>query len=387
VTNTLLAYPFRLFFLLVGLYGVAVVLAWMGFLFGGLALPLGWSPLHWHSHEMLFGFTAAAIAGFILTAVCNWTGAPPLQGRKLLLLGLAWLLGRVAMWLAGYLPLWLVALLDMLFLLCFAAVLLRTLTRHGNRRNLPLAGMILLLAVANLLMHIGFITGGTEWLAQGQALAMGLVALIILVIGGRIIPLFSANWLRNRGSPVVVTVLPVLDRACLLATALLIPAEWLGQAWLTGVLALAAALLNAWRVWGWKGWYTWREPLLWVLHLGYAWLVIALFLKGLNAFAWVSPASWQHALGTGAMGTLILGVMTRVALGHTGRPLQLPAYAWLIYGAISLAAVCRVGAALGWFDYRLGVMLAATGWCFAFGLFAVMYWPILSRPRLDGRPG
>ncbi len=385
--NSLLAHPFRLFFLLVGLYGVATLLVWMVFLFGGLALPLGWSPLHWHSHEMLFGFAAAAIAGFILTAVCNWTGAAPLQGKKLLLLGLAWLLGRVAMWLAGYLPLWLVALLDMLFLPLLATLLLQVLIAHGNRRNLLLGGMILLLALANLSMHIGFITGGTRWLVQGQALGMGLITLIMIVIGGRIIPLFSANWLRNRGSPIVVTAQPVLDRACLLVTALLIPAEWLGQAWLTATLALMAALLNLWRLLGWKGWHTWREPLLWVLHLGYAWLVIALFLKGLSALAWVAPASWQHALGTGAMGTLILGIMTRVSLGHTGRPLHLPAYAWLIYGGISLAACFRVGAALGWFDYRLGVMLAAVGWCFACSLFVMIYWPILSRPRLDGRPG
>ncbi|HEX7764089.1 MAG TPA: NnrS family protein, partial [Cellvibrio sp.] len=154
-----------------------------------------------------------------------------------------------------------------------------------------------------------------------------------------------------------------------------------------GVLALMAAVLNGWRLSGWKGWHTWREPLLWVLHLGYTWVVIALLLKGLSAFEWVAPASWQHALGAGAMGTLIVGVMTRVALGHTGRPLTLPAFGWLIYAGISLAAICRVGAALGWLDYRLGVMIAAAGWCFAFSLFVFIYWPILSRPRVDGRPG
>lgn len=383
----LLAYPFRVFFLLVGLYGVAVVLAWMGFLFGGLAMPLGWSPLHWHSHEMLFGFVTAAIAGFILTAVCNWTGAPPLQGRKLFLLVLAWLAGRVAMWLAGYLPLWLVALTDMVFLPALAIVLLRTLMAHGNQRNLPLGGIIVLLALANLAMHIGFMTGDTGWLHHGEMLAMNVIALMMLVIGGRIIPLFSANWMRSHGLPVTVSSRPILDRACIAATALLIPAEWLGYPVLTGALALVAALLNAVRLAGWKGWYTWREPLLWILHLGYAWLVIALLFKGLSVFAIVPPGSWQHALGAGAMGTLILGVMSRVALGHTGRPLKLPSYGWLIYPGISVAALCRVGAASGWFDYRWGVMLAAVGWCFACSLFVVIYWPILSRPRFDGRVG
>ncbi len=387
MSKTLFAYPFRVFFLLVGLYGFAIVLAWMAFLFGGLGLPVGWSPLHWHSHEMLFGFTTAAIAGFILTAICNWTGAPPVQGKALLLLVAAWLFGRVAMWLAGYLPLPVVAALDMLFLLALAALVLQILIRHGNRRNVPLGGMILLLAVANLLMHIGFNTGGTAWLQHGQALAMGLLTLMMLVIGGRIIPLFTGNWFRNHGIPVTVTARPILDRAAIVVTALLIPAEWIAYPWLTGALALVAAVLNGWRLSGWKGWHTWREPLLWVLHLGYTWVVVALLLKGLSAFEWVAPASWQHALGAGAMGTLIVGVMTRVALGHTGRPLTLPAFGWLIYAGISLAAICRVGAALGWLDYRLGVMIAAVGWCFAFSLFVFIYWPILSRPRVDGRPG
>jgi uncharacterized protein involved in response to NO len=387
VIKTLFSYPFRIFFLLVGLYGFAIVLAWMGFLFGGLALPVGWSPLHWHSHEMLFGFTSAAIAGFILTAVSNWTGSPPLQGAKLALLVATWVLGRVAMWCAGYLPLALVALIDMAFLLALAGVLLQILIRHGNKRNLPLGGMILLLALANLSMHIGFNTGVTAWLRQGQALAMGLITLIMLVIGGRIIPLFTANWLRNQGTAITPVSRPALDRAAILFAALLIPAEWIDYPLLTGCLALIAAALSAWRLSGWKGWFCLREPLLWVLHLGYAWVIIALLLKGLSAFGLAAPAAWQHALGVGAMGTLILGIMTRVALGHTGRPLKLPAFGWLIYAGISLASVCRVAAALGWIPYAPGVMLAAAGWCFAFSVFVVLYWPIVSCPRIDGRPG
>ena len=385
--KTFLASPFRIFFLLVGLYGFAIVLAWMAFLFGGLALPVGWSPLHWHSHEMLLGFTSAAIAGFILTAVSNWTGSPPLQGTKLALLVTTWLLGRVAMWCVGYLPLLLVAFIDMVFLLALAGALLQILIRHGNKRNLPLGGMILMLALANLSMHIGFNTGVTAWLKQGQALAMGLITLIMLVIGGRIIPLFTANWLRNQGIASAPVSRPLVDRAAILFTALLIPAEWIDYPLLTGCIALIAAAFNAFRLLGWKSWSVVREPLLWVLHLGYAWIVIALLLKGLNAFGLVAPAAWLHALGVGAMGTLILGIMTRVSLGHTGRPFKLPSLAWLIYIGITFAALCRVGAALGWIDYQLGVMTAAAAWCFACGLFVLTYWPVLSRPRVDGRPG
>lgn len=385
--KTLLAYPFRLFFLLVGLYGLLVVLAWMLYLFGGLALPLGWSPLHWHSHEMLFGLISAAIAGFILTAVCNWTGAPPLAGGKLLLLGLTWLAGRVVFWLAGLLPPWLVLMLDMLFLPGLGIILLRVLLAYGNRRNLLLGAMILALSLANLLMHIGFVSGDSGWLAQGEALALNLITLIMLVIGGRIIPLFSANWLRQQSASAQPRSYPLLDKAGLLSTALLIPADLIGLPWLVGATAVLAGAINAWRLALWQGWRCWREPLLWVLHLGYAWLVVALVLKGLAAFNLIGPSAALHALGTGAMGTLVLGVMTRVALGHTGRPLRLPAFGWLIYAGICLAALCRVVAALGWMDYRQGLLLAAAGWCFAFTLFVVIYWPILSRPRVDGHPG
>jgi uncharacterized protein involved in response to NO len=381
------SFPFRLFFLVVGIYGVLVVLAWMFYLFGGVTLPLGWSPVHWHSHEMLFGLVSAAIAGFILTAVCNWTSTPPLAGKKLLLLGSLWLAGRVAFWLAGWLPLWLVMLLDMLFLPALGIILLRVLLASGNKRNLMLGAMILALALANLSMHIGFITGGTQWLQQGEMLALNLITLIMVVIGGRIIPLFTANWLRNKGVAHQPIVLPLLDKAGLISVALLIPADMLGLPWLIATIALIAGALQAWRWLNWQGWRTVSEPLLWILHLGYGWLVIALLLKGVANCGLVAPSASLHALGTGAIGTLILGVMTRVALGHTGRPFQLPTLGWLIYVGISLAAVCRVAAALGWVDYRLGLMVAATGWCFAFVLFVILYWPILSRPRVDGRPG
>jgi len=387
VCRPLFSHPFRLFFLCVGLYGVLVVLAWMFYLFGPHVLPLGWSPLHWHSHEMLFGLISAAIAGFILTAVCNWTGAAPLKGNKLMLLGGLWLAGRIAFWLAGWLPLWLVMLLDVVFLPALGLLLLRVLIAHGNTRNLLLGGIILALASANILMHIGFITGATSWLKHGEMLALNLISLIMAVIGGRIIPMFTGNWLRNHMATSQPLVHPLLDKACLLSLALLIPADILGQQALTGALALLAFALNAGRWLGWKGWHTWPEPLLWILHVGYGWLVISLLLKGLASFDLVPPSASLHALGTGAMGTLVLGVMTRVALGHTGRPLQLPHFAWLIYAAISLAALCRVSAALGWIDYRIGLMLTATGWCIAFALFVVLYWPILSRPRVDGRAG
>lgn len=388
-TPVLLAYPFRPFFLLTGGYGLLLVIAWMGFLFAGLPLPLGMSPVDWHAHEMLFGLVPAAIAGFLLTAMSNWTGAPPLAGRRLLGLLLVWGAGRVAMWSSGLLPAGLVAAVDLLFLPALAVYAGRVLLRHGNRRNLVLVALLGLLAVGNLLMHLDFVGGVSGAEEIGELLALNLIAVMMIVIGGRITPAFSANWLRlGGGDPARVRLSPGLDRAAMISALLMIPAD-LVTAWsaLGAGVALAAALVSGLRLWRWRGWLTAGEPLLWVLHLGQAWVVLALLLKALTPLLGIDDAAWMHALGTGAMATLILGVMTRVALGHTGRPLRLPGNAVGIYFSILLAGVARVAASLNLTDYSLAMSLSALGWTLAFGLFLAYYWPILSRARADGRPG
>lgn len=386
----LLAYGFRPFFLLTGVYAVAVVLGWMGFLFGGWPLPLGWSPFKWHSHEMLYGLVSAAIAGFLLTAVTNWTGAPPLRGRRLLLLVLLWLAGRVFMWLASWIPAWLVALVDLAFLPVLALYLLRVLVRHNNRRNLVLVAVLTLLFVGNLLMHLGFASGRTGLLDTGEQLGFDLILLLMAVIAGRIVPAFSANWLRMQGgSPDWVTRSVWTDRIALISIALLIPLDVLGAPeTMLGPILLLAAFSNGLRLWQWAGWRVRREPLLWILHLAYAWIVLGLLLRALALLTSVLPDSvWQHALGVGAIGTLLLGVMTRVAVGHTGRPLRLVPFGLGIYLAITAAVLLRLLVAVQTIDFRPGLSLAALAWVLAFGLFVVLYWPILSRPRADGRPG
>ena len=382
-------FPFRLFFLLTGLYGVVTVGAWMSYLFGGLALPLGWSSLHWHAHEMLFGLTSAAIAGFLLTAMCNWTGAPPLRGSALLGLACLWLAGRVMMWTASWWPAGWVAVVDLLFLPWMAIYVARVLLAHGNKRNLIMVAILLLLTLANGMMHAGFMTGSGFWLTLGQLTAFNLITLMMVVIGGRIIPLFTINWLRNNGGDIAAVAPSArLDRVTLITTALLVPADWLiGFPWITGFLAAIAGVLHGARLVTWGGRKTGREPLLWILHLGYVWIVVALLLKGAAAFNLVAASVWQHALGVGAMGTLILGIMTRVALGHTGRSLALPPFGVLIYLVITLGALSRVLTAVHVMDYRVGLSIAAIGWTLAFSLFVLIYWPILSRPRAFGRPG
>lgn len=389
-TPVLLAYGFRPFFLLTGIYAVVAVLGWMGFLFAGWPLPLGWSPFKWHSHEMLYGLVSAAIAGFLLTAVTNWTGSAPLRGRALLALVGLWLAGRVFMWLATWVPGWLVAAVDLSFLAFLTLYLLRVLLRFGNHRNLILAAVLAILWLGNLLMHMGFMTGTTAWLRIGEQLGFDLIILLMAVIAGRITPAFSANWLRLKGADPESVLRPAwVERTALISLAVLVPLDALGApAVLVAVVVLVAAVSNAVRLGLWRGWLVRTEPLLWILHLAYAWIVAGLVLRFWVLSSGALPASlWQHTVGVGAIGILLLGVMTRVAMGHTGRALQLVKCGIWIYVAIIAAALLRVLTAAGILNFRVGLTLAALAWVLAFGLFVVLYWPILTSPRADGRPG
>jgi len=385
----MLAYPFRPFFLLTGAYGAVLIAAWAGLLGNALSLPLGVAATQWHAHEMLFGIVPAAIAGFLLTAMCNWTGAAPLRGNGLLALVSLWVAGRAALWFSGVLPLWLVALVDLAFLPALAVYATRVLLRHGNRRNLVLTVMLGLLTLANLMMHLGFMGYWPRGGLMGEVLALDLIAVVMIIIGGRITPAFTAGWLQRQGrDPRVVQRSENLDRLAMWTALATVPADlvW-GAPWLGALAAGVAALVNGWRLWRWRGWHAADEPLLWILHLGVAWVVVAFLFKAVTPWLGLSPFLWMHAMGVGAIGTLILGVMTRVSLGHTGRPLTLPRYAPWIYGAIVVATLARLIAAVTMEWYWLGIWGSAAAWVFAFVLFIALYWPILSRPRADGRPG
>ncbi|HEY7884684.1 MAG TPA: NnrS family protein [Cellvibrionaceae bacterium] len=385
----LLASPFRLFFLLAAVYAVLLLLGWLGFLFANWPLPLGFSPFKWHSHEMLYGFVGAAIAGFLLTALANWTNTSPLQGTPLAALGLCWLAGRTSFWALGVLPPWLSALGDLSFWVFLLVFVTRTLLTTGNKRNLPIAGIIGLLTLGNGVMHWGFITGNTGALLLGQNMALGLITLLMAIIGGRIIPLFSRNWFSKIGGPAqAVTQNPLLDKLAILSLLLLLLISALPvPPVLVAASALAAAIANTARLYLWRGWLTLREPLLWSLHLGYAWLVLSLWLRGLSVLMAFNDSLWQHTLAVGAMGTLILAVMTRVAVGHTGRPLVLLPGGLYIYLAITGAALLRLLVATGSLPFVPGLMASGLCWLIAFGLFVILYTPVLTAPRVDGRPG
>jgi uncharacterized protein involved in response to NO len=385
---TLLAMGFRPFFLLAGTYGALTIAAWLAFIVFGVPVPVGPAASLWHSHELLFGVVPAAIAGFLLTAVSNWTGAPPLHGRALAALIALWLAGRAAMWLQGVLPAPVVALLDLAFLPVLGAYLASVVIRHRNWRNLVVVGVVLLLAAANTMVHAGIAGFGDHWARAGELLALNLIVLLMVIIAGRITPAFTVNWLRKTGRDgSSVRVMPGLERLVVPITALMIPADLVGSPGMSAGVALVAALLHGVRLVQWRGWHTVSEPLLWILHVAYLWIVVALVLKALAPVDAIAASAWIHALGAGAIGTLIVGVMTRVAAGHTGRPLQLVRHAVWLYVAITAGAIARVLTALGLLAAGTGLALAAVGWVVAFAGFAVLYWPVLSRARVDGRAG
>jgi uncharacterized protein involved in response to NO len=380
---------FRPFFLGVAVHGMLFVpwwaLAWLGL----LPAPRWLVPMWWHGHEMIFGLVAAAIAGFLLTASPVWSGGPALAGRPLACLVLLWALGRVALASAGALPVALVAAVDVAFLPAVALAVVRTLWGSGQRRNYALAGIVLALATANAAMHaeaLGLVSG-----VAGPALrfAVDLVVMLLLVISGRITPAFTQNAFRRRGlektvrAPRWVGALAIGAAAALAVLTLVT-----GRGYGTGLLAMLAGLATAARLAGWQSWHVRSDPLLWSLHAGSAWLVAGLLLVGASDLGAAIPATaGLHALTAGAMGSAILAVMTRVGLGHTGRPLTLPRGVVWSYTLVHLAAAARVAAPFVSGDvYRALLLASALAWAAAFGLFAFRYWPILTTPRVDGSP-
>jgi uncharacterized protein involved in response to NO len=385
----LFAYGFRPFFLLAGFYAVIAVPIWLWVYTRG-AVPIPPLPAHlWHGHEMLFGFAGAAIAGFLLTAVPSWTGARGFAGLPLILVVALWAAGRFAMISATMLPPWLTGVLELAFLPAIAVLLAPPLVRAGNR-NTPMLAVIGVLWLADAAFVVSMISGDALIAQRALRVAIDVVLILITVIGGRIVPSFTANALRQRGETVQLVSRPWLDRiviAAMIAIAV-VDAGW-PDSTLSAVLAGVAAAAHAVRLSGWRGRLTWPEPILWILHIGYAWLPIGLALKCvwlLSGMHW--SAHWLHALTLGTFGTMILAVMTRASLGHTGRPLVVSRTTAVSYLLLTFAVVVRVwGPALGFFEYHQTVVAAGTLWSAAFALYLAVYAPIFLRPRVDGKPG
>jgi uncharacterized protein involved in response to NO len=376
------ALGFRPFFLAAGLFAVVLLGLWLAILRGGFAIgPL--APAVWHGHEMLFGFTVAVIAGFLLTAAQNWTGIRTPSGPPLAALFLLWLAGRLGFLLPG-LPAGLVALVDLAFLPVLALALASPIIQANQFKNYPFPVMLLTLAVANALVHLEAL-GWTATASLGLHLATYVVVTMMVVMGGRVVPSFTDNKLgtRARRWKILEILVPVVTLGAL-AAALVAP-----YSMVTVLLAAIAAAVHAIRL---AGWYTnkfWSVPLLWILHLGYAWIVLGFVLLALSA-AGVSAAadSALHAFTGGGIGVLTLGMMARVSLGHTGRLLEPPPVMRYAFLAINLAALVRVALPLFFpTAYAQGMTVSGLIWVAAFGLFVVVYAPMLLRPRVDGKPG
>lgn len=376
-----LTYGFRPFFLMSAIWAALAVLIWISSFLLGDGTIGGAEGRQWHIHEMLFGYGGGVIAGFLLTAVPNWTGRLPVSGVPLACLAALWLLGRAA----GFLPpsaSLLAAALDAAFLIVFAALVWREILAAKNRRNLPVAVMVTVLAAANIAFH-----GSSQWPDAGpvaERTAVAAITALIALIGGRIIPSFTQNWVSPRGlkgpAPsgrfdsiaLVTTVVALLLWVAVPAGAV------------TGGCLIAAGLLSFVRLWRWRGWLTWPESMVWVLHLGFVWLPIGFLLLGGSALA---PATFPfsagiHALTAGGIGVMTLAVMTRASRGHTGRPRASDRATTAIYVLAIGAAAVRV---LAPFLPALTPALLAisTGlWVSAFLTFAAVYGPMLVRKSL-----
>lgn len=370
---------FRPFFFMAGLWAVVSMLLWVLMLRGAIELPTAFDPITWHFHELLFGFVAATIAGFLLTAIPNWTGRLPLQGFPLATLVLIWLLGRAAVATSAWIGPVAAAIADIAFLAALFAVVAREILAGRNWRNLPVLIAVAFLIVANALIHLGAIEG-TNWLDIGKRFAISIVIMLISLIGGRIIPSFTANWLRRQGASALPVPFNSFDKATL-GISLIALAGWtvFDLAPTTGALLIAAAVAQAVRLSRWRGIATAREPLVWILHVGYAWLPVGLALLGLAAWMPEFATTAIHALTAGAMGTMILAVMTRASLGHSKRELTAGMGTVAIYLLVLLATVARIVAPFLDAGYSAALDLAGTAWIAAFALFAVLYLPLYVR--------
>ncbi|MEA3411255.1 MAG: NnrS family protein [Pseudomonadota bacterium] len=382
--SAVLALGFRPFFLLAGLGATALMVPWLVAYSGGGLPDNYYGPYEWHPHEMLFGYAMAVVAGFLLTAVRNWTSLPTPVGGSLAALAILWLAGRVIPFLDPAFPGAVIAIVDCAFIPALAYAIGRPLIEARQHRNLFVLALLAVLLIANLMVHLerqGFLEIGY---GRANILALETIVMLMVVMGGRVIPFFTTGalggevrrvaWIERTAVP-LVGVMAAVDLF------------WPGSL-AVGAVAGVAAVIHALRLASWYQPGTHRAPLLWVLHLGYAWVVLGLVLRSLAAFDLAPLMLAWHAFAAGGIGVLTLGMMSRVALGHTGRALRVGGAMTAAFVLVNLAAVMRVLIPLILPDTQRGLIVASgLLWIAAFLVFAAVYWPILTRPRVDGRPG
>lgn len=372
----LLSYGFRPFFLFGAIYAGLAMLAWLPLFNGELALSTAFGPIDWHVHEMLYGYLPAVVTGFLLTAIPNWTGRLPIKGMPLLVLVAVWLAGRVAVTFSAEIGWLLAAIIDVSFLILVIAATAREIVVGKNWRNLRVIVMVTLLLAGNIAFHLeAHFHGSAEY---GARIGIAATVLLLVVIGGRIIPSFTRNWLARENPGRLPMPFGRFDIAVIglsAATLALWTAQPMGR--ITAAALAATGALHIVRLARWAGDRTWRDRLVLVLHVGYAFVPFGFLLASAAAIVMVPADTGTHAWMVGAAGTMTLAVMTRASLGHTGSALSASAVTQAVYAAIVVAALARICSSLepAWSEQLL--YIAAVAWVAAFFGFAASYGPLL----------
>lgn len=378
---------YRPFFLGAALFvGIAIPL-WVVTLETGEDIVSGISSRDYHVHEMIFGYLSAVFAGFLLTALPNWTNRPAIAGLQLALLSLLWLLGRIAMVTSTSWPL-AAAIIDASFLVVIVAIAWKEVILGGSIRNYPVCLIISLLAVANIAFHYALVTESDT--AMIERMSLGVPALLISLVGGRVVPNFSGNWMKQNGISPLPAAFSKYDMMVMAATAITL-GSWimLPDDFVTGLLFSGLSLLHLIRLYRWRGWQTGAEPLVLILHVGYFWLPLWFGLSGLAILApeYFSASSALHALTAGAIGTMTVAIMTRAILGHSGRKLHAGSGTQTIYVMIIWGALMRVFAEVLPFDYLFIVSASGTLWAGGFIVFVVVYGPYCLKKKIADYSG
>ncbi len=379
---------FRPFFLAAGIFSIVAMLVWMAsFVFSVDFTFLGISPVLWHAHEMIFGYVMAVVAGFLLTAIKNWTGEEVLRGKALAFLFFLWLFARLLPLTGLMIPVVIVALVDVAFLLFLALACLRPVLKVKQYKQIGIISKLFLLMLCNIVFYLGLleiIADGVQW---GLYSALYMIIALIFVMMRRVVPMFIKNGvdgdvaLKNRAW--------VDNSSLVLLLALWISDVFTGNDQLTAVLAALLALLHGLRLAGWYSRKIWSKPLVWILLLAYACFILGFVLKVLSITAGISPFLSVHAFTAGGIGLLTIGMMSRVALGHTGRSVfEPPAMVFWSFAALVLGVVFRVIFPLFSMElYVYWVAISQLLWMLAFTIFVVLYAPMLLTARVDGRDG
>ena len=381
---SLFALGFRPFFLLAAISAPLLIMLWLLKLTGIISFSNYYSATGWHSHEMLFGYAAAVIAGFLLTAAGNWTGIKMIRGWRLVMLSLIFLAGRFAPFITD-LPHWILASVDTIFLPLVAVILAAPIIRVKQWSNLIFIPILLAMAAANIMVHLSALEIININIVMGSRAMLYLVIFLIVVMGGRVIPFFTERGVEGIVTKKWTTIEYLSAISVLLAS---IGDVFFNGSVVSAYLAFFAAIVNLIRLYGWYSNHIWSVPLVWILHIAYAWISVGFLLKGLTIFDLSQSIFSYHAFTVGGIGIMTMGMMSRVIIGHTGREMVLNSWMVLAFIIINVAAIVRVILPMLMHDFYLQlIQLAGALWIVSFIIFALVYIPMLLQARVDGREG